>query len=214
MAWRGLRHTQQGEVQKQRLVDAAYDIIAERGFEGLRTRNVAMRAGLNISTLHYYFESKEDLVRSVAQRLLSEFKTMREPQGAPVSAVERLHKSLADQDELIKAHPATYVVVNELFTRSLRDAKLRPVVQELLGQWEMHFRSFITDGIQSGQFAPDSDPLVTTRTLQALMLGRSLLLLLKGEDLPRDAMFSQVSRWLASQRDWNEATGHAVQSIT
>ncbi len=194
-------HTQQGEVQKQRLVDAAYDIIAEQGFEGLRTRDVANRAGLNISTLHYYFESKENLVRSVAQRLLSEFKSMQEPEADAMGAVEQLHKTLSDQDALMSMHPSTYVVVNELFTRSLRDAKLRPVVQELLGQWENHFRSFITQGTLSGQIAADSDALVTARTLQCLMLGRSLLTLLRGEDLPPDAMFRQLLRWLSPGRD-------------
>ncbi|HVP19147.1 MAG TPA: TetR/AcrR family transcriptional regulator [Spirochaetia bacterium] len=194
---RRLHHTRQGEAQKQRLVDAAYDIIAHEGFEGLRTREVALRANLNISTLHYYFASKEDLVRSVAERLLSEFKAAPEPRGTSPGAMEKLHTSLADQDELIRRHPATYVVVNELFTRSLRDAKLRPVVQELLGQWERHFHSFISEGMRSGEIDPRSDALVTTRTLQCLMLGRTLLLLVKGEDLPRDAMFRQVSRWLS-----------------
>jgi AcrR family transcriptional regulator len=194
-------HTQQGEAQKQRLVDAAYDIIAEQGFEGLRTRDVANRAGLNISTLHYYFESKENLVRSVAQRLLSEFKSTQDPEAAAMGAVEQLHKTLSDQDALMSMHPSTYVVVNELFTRSLRDAKLRPVVRELLGQWEDHFRSFIAQGAESGQIAADSDALVTARTLQCLMLGRSLLTLLRGEDLPPDAMFQQLLRWLSPGRD-------------
>lgn len=199
MTRRRLRHTQQGEAQKQRLVDAAYDIIAREGFEGLRTRDVALRADLNISTLHYYFASKEDLVRSVAERLLSEFKAAPEPAGASPGALERLHRSFADQDELIRRHPATYVVVNELFTRSLRDPKLKPVVQELLGQWEKHFHAFVSEGMRSGQIDPQSDALVTTRTLQCLMLGRTLLLLMKGEDLPRHAMFAQVSRWLSPQ---------------
>jgi len=203
-ARRRSQHTQQGELQKQRLVDAAYDIIAARGFEGLRTRDVAMRADLNISTLHYYFASKEDLVRSVAQRLLLEFKSRaaaRESSSAPPPGpLERLHDAVADQDALIRSHPATYVVVNELFTRSLRDAKLRPVVQELLGQWEGHFRSLVEEGLRSGQVVAGSDALVTARTLQCLMLGRSLLLLLKGEDLPRDAIFSQLRRWLSPAR--------------
>lgn len=198
------QHTQQGEQQKQKLVDAAYDIIAERGFEGLRTRYVAMRAELNISTLHYYFESKEDLVRSVAQRLLSEFKTRRasreEDSDVPSGPLEKLHAAVADQDALIKVHPATYVVVNELFTRSLRDTKLRPVVQELLGQWEGHFKSLIEEGVRSGDIVPDSDALVAARTLQCLMLGRSLLLLLKGENLPRDAMYGQLLRWLSPKK--------------
>jgi len=200
VGWRRSRHTQAGQAQKEKLVDAAYDIIAEHGFEGLRTRDVALRANLNISTLHYYFASKEDLVRSVAERLLSEFKAAPSAQGTALDALGKLHKALTDQDNLLRTHPATYVVVNELFTRSLRDAGLRPVARELLGRWENHFRAFVTEGIQGGQMSGDSDPKVTTRTLQCIMLGRTLLHLIRGEDLPRDAMFRQISRWLSPTR--------------
>src|ERR1700737_998675 len=47
------------------LVQAAFNQIAERGFEGLRTREVAAGVGLNIATLHYYFPTKESLIRGV-----------------------------------------------------------------------------------------------------------------------------------------------------
>jgi len=201
MQSRRQHHTQRGEAQKQKLVDAAYDIIARQGFEGLRTRDVALHAGLNISTLHYYFESKEDLIRGVAQRLLSEFKSNADHQGLKKNPVERLHRAFADQVHLIRTRPATYVVVMELFTKSLHDPKLGPVVKELLDTWEKHFRSFITDGLHSGQMAADSDPLVTTRMLQCLMLGRALTFLIRGEDLSRDPMYHQVSRWLSAERD-------------
>ena len=201
MQSRRQHHTQRGETQKQKLVDAAYDIIAEQGFEGLRTREVALRAHLNISTLHYYFESKEDLVRSVAQRLLSEFKSTADQQGLKRNAVEKLHKAFSDQVQLIRTRPATYIVVMELFTKSLHDPKLGPVAKELLDTWEKHFRSFITEGLESGLMASDSEPLVTTRMLQCLMLGRALTFLIRGEDLSRDPMFHQVSRWLSPDRN-------------
>src|SRR6266480_4421461 len=47
------------EGREQALVQAAFNQIAERGFEGLRTREVAAGVGLNIATLHYYFPTKE-----------------------------------------------------------------------------------------------------------------------------------------------------------
>ena len=58
-------HTAHGEAQRRALVRAAYDLIAEDGLEGLRTRKVADRAKVNVATLHYYFKSKEDLIRGV-----------------------------------------------------------------------------------------------------------------------------------------------------
>ena len=53
---------------------AARALIAERGFEGLRTRDIAERVGINIATLHYHVPSKEALVELVAQSLRDEFK--------------------------------------------------------------------------------------------------------------------------------------------
>ena len=53
------------EDRQKALVQAAFNQIAERGFEGLRTREVAAGVGLNIATLHYYFPTKESLIRGV-----------------------------------------------------------------------------------------------------------------------------------------------------
>src|SRR5256886_6429950 len=65
--------TTHGDERRRSLVLAAYDLIAEKGFEELRTRDVAMRAGVNIATLHYYFASKEDLIEGVVDYLLDLF---------------------------------------------------------------------------------------------------------------------------------------------
>src|SRR2546423_6517886 len=60
-----------GDERRRSLVLAAYELIADKGFEELRTRDVAARAGVNIATLHYYFGSKEDLIEGVVDYLLS-----------------------------------------------------------------------------------------------------------------------------------------------
>src|SRR6266480_2488830 len=65
--------TTHGHERHHSLVLAAYDLIAEKGFEELRTRDVAMRAGVNIATLHYYFARKEDLIDGVVDYLLDLF---------------------------------------------------------------------------------------------------------------------------------------------
>ena len=48
------------------LLQAAYDVVATVGFEGLRTRGVAERVGVNIATLHYYFPSKQQLIEGLS----------------------------------------------------------------------------------------------------------------------------------------------------
>src|SRR5262245_1919844 len=50
---------------KARILGAAEDIFAERGFDGAGTREIAARAGVNISSLHYHWASKEALYVAV-----------------------------------------------------------------------------------------------------------------------------------------------------
>ena len=60
--------------RRQALVAAAYRQIADVGFEGLRTREVAAAVGINVATLHYYFPSKEILIRDVLKHAMERFR--------------------------------------------------------------------------------------------------------------------------------------------
>ncbi|MBI4046729.1 MAG: TetR family transcriptional regulator, partial [Devosia nanyangense] len=41
------------EERRRAIAMAARQLIIEKGFEGLRTRDIADRVGINIATLHY-----------------------------------------------------------------------------------------------------------------------------------------------------------------
>ncbi len=69
--------------RRSELVLAAYRQIGQRGFEGLRTREVAAEVGVNIATLHYYFPTKEKLIEGVVQHAMQLFRSTLEPHGSP-----------------------------------------------------------------------------------------------------------------------------------
>ncbi|GBD26948.1 HTH-type transcriptional regulator MtrR [bacterium HR30] len=52
---------------KARILAAAEEIFAAKGFAGASTREIADKAGVNISSLHYHWESKETLYFAVFQ---------------------------------------------------------------------------------------------------------------------------------------------------
>jgi AcrR family transcriptional regulator len=54
---------------KARILEAAEEVFAVRGFEGASTREIAAKAGVNISSLHYHWESKETLYFAVFQNI-------------------------------------------------------------------------------------------------------------------------------------------------
>src|SRR5438093_979968 len=68
--------------RQEELVAAAYGLVATRGFEGLRTRDVAGAVGLNVATLHYYYPTKEALIRGVVGHAMGRFRSTWSPAGS------------------------------------------------------------------------------------------------------------------------------------
>ena len=83
-----------GSDRRERLVAAAFERVAEIGFEGLRLRQVAEQAGIDHSTLHHYFATKQDLVAAVAEFTTRQFwstaPTATEPTAALVEHLQAL----------------------------------------------------------------------------------------------------------------------------
>ena len=46
---------------RQRLLETAGQIFAEKGFDGATVREICRRAGVNIAAVNYYFRDKERL---------------------------------------------------------------------------------------------------------------------------------------------------------
>jgi AcrR family transcriptional regulator len=127
-------------------VRAAFDLIAERGFEGLRTRDIAARAGVNIATLHYYFATKEDLIRGVVDALVKRFRTQQAPALAeqPRSPLIELRQELQDAQYQIRESPEMFSVLFELVLRSLRDPALRAILRDMEVAWREHIETFLS----------------------------------------------------------------------
>ncbi|MCS3456970.1 TetR/AcrR family transcriptional regulator [Aeromonas rivuli] len=51
--------------KKERIFDAAHDILAEQGFHGLSIAMVAKQAKVATGTIYRYFSDKEDLIRQL-----------------------------------------------------------------------------------------------------------------------------------------------------
>src|SRR5258708_28717209 len=103
--------------RQEQLVEAAYRLLAERGFEGLRTRDIAAKVGVNIATLHYHFPTKEKLIRGVVGYAMGRFRTTLLPTASPG---EQLRAHFAGIRRLAKEEPELFAVMGELAVRGRR----------------------------------------------------------------------------------------------
>ena len=62
------RRGDKGRRTAERILDAAEEAFAEKGFEGTTLRDVAGRVGIRIPSLYNHFESKEALYAAVLER--------------------------------------------------------------------------------------------------------------------------------------------------
>jgi DNA-binding transcriptional regulator YbjK len=61
--------TPKGERRRYALVSAASELLAEGGFEAVRHRAVAQRAGLPLASTTYYFSSLDDLIARAVEHI-------------------------------------------------------------------------------------------------------------------------------------------------
>lgn len=64
------------EATYEALIDAAGELAAEKGFANVSTRDIAQRAGTNVSSIHYHFGGKDQLFEAVLTRLMDHMKTI------------------------------------------------------------------------------------------------------------------------------------------
>ena len=184
-----------GDERRDSLVRAAFACLAADGFEGLRTRSVADRAGVNIATLHYYFPTKEALIGGVADYLASQFITLHAPPVASTgkAALDRLHQEFADSHFYSAERPELGAVLFELQLRGRRDPAIRKIIEPLFGHWQYGIERFLAAGIEDGVFRSDLDPAAAAALFVATMTGANCLRLPRAQ---LDAIFAAIEAWL------------------
>jgi AcrR family transcriptional regulator len=179
------------EKRRQELVLAAYREIAERGFEGLRTREVAASVGVNIATLHYYFPTKESLIRAVLNHAMERFRTTLTVQASPT---DQMRTYLRAVRKLLLDEPELGAVMAELALRSVRDEAIGSIMDEMYDVWHATMRGLLRRAVREGKVRRELD----TDGVAALIIATLTAMTLPVMSDPRrgDLALRQLERWL------------------
>lgn len=149
------------QARRADLIDAAFQLFSEKGVAETTVSDIVGAAGVAQGTFYLYFQSKNDVVNAVVERITDgAVESMRQAlcdEGLPV--VERLlatSSALAEmmdephEIELMRLyHRPENVAVHDRATRSI-NTRVAPLISDVLAQ-----------GIAAGTFRSDLDPVAT-----------------------------------------------------
>jgi TetR/AcrR family fatty acid metabolism transcriptional regulator len=149
------------EQKRQRILRAAIDVFASKGYFAARMTDVAEAAQVADGTLYLYFEGKEHLLMSIfdsvlgrfIERLDEEIAKIDDP-GKKLSIMVRLHLETLGRDHAL-AH------VLQIETRHSRRF-MSLFTRGKLGEYLNRVRDIIMEGQESGVFRGDISPGLAT----------------------------------------------------
>jgi AcrR family transcriptional regulator len=172
-------------VRRPAILNAAAEVISERGVQNTRISDVAERAGTSAPGVLYWFPTKDELL---AQALL--FADERFYEGL-TEELETLGSATARLARLIELWPAEgdgeTVLWMELWVRALRDPELAKTRERLDRRWRAAIADIVREGQASGEFGPaDADDVALL--LGALMDGFAIQLALDDPAVTADTV--------------------------
>jgi AcrR family transcriptional regulator len=189
-----------GKVEHSRrseLLDAAIAVIADRGIEGLRTREIASRAGVNISTLHYYFATKEILLLAVLRRTIERVAPSSPESSVQGHAQDELHAQLIGTLRGFHENPHLAAVLQELRLRSRRDAHTRKAFRTLHAEWNHVVAGTLRRAIAKRRVRRDVDATSGALIITAFIMGIVLQLWVDPKACDFLVVSAELERWLA-----------------
>jgi AcrR family transcriptional regulator len=154
------------------IAKAARELIVEKGVEGLRTRDIADRVGINVATLHYHVPTKEALIELVAESLQLFFRSQSVARPrAHLSAREKMDLEFVDFREVALERPEIMLVFSELMERARRDERIADAILPLKKKWRQMLVDLLSEGVSEGAYRRDLDPDAFATVLMSSMIG-------------------------------------------
>lgn len=170
------------ERRRRLIVDAALDVLRERGFAGARMADIASRAGTSPALVAYHFGTLSAVLSEALTVAEDKFYADFDHMLASTSgALEKLWTCI---DLAASGGPAIgdWVLWMEVWVQALRDDQVRATREQLDRRWRRTLLEVIRQGHAEGVFSCP-DPAAASFRLASLMDGLALQLALRDPDL-------------------------------
>lgn len=169
--------TARGQATRDKLVAAARDVFAERGFAGTRMGDLADAAGVSHGTVYTYFDTKEDVLLAVLAAVRSDLHESMTPPRLrdPIARVDAANRAYLDG---YRTHAQLLQVAQ---AASASDSRFADVLLDLRRTHVARVAGAIRKLQDEGLAAPDLDPHTAAAALCGMVEGFAAHWLGRGE---------------------------------
>ncbi len=188
---------------RERILQAACDLIAERGIHGARVAQVARAAGVSTALVHYHFRTREALLAETLDHAFDLASAVRlrpvEENGDGAGSAARRLADVVEQS-LPTTDPGRreWQLWAELWLGAARDPGMRPIAARMYARYRTWIAAAVAEGIATGEFAP-VDPGTTADLAMALIDGLGLRVLLGDPAMPIEEARDRIGSVLARE---------------
>ncbi|MFG3254862.1 TetR/AcrR family transcriptional regulator [Streptomyces sp. NPDC048172] len=167
--------------RRDRIIDAALDLIAEEGLARVSHRRIAARAGVPLGSMTYHFGGIDELVREAFRRFTDHMVAVFDAHLAAPADRDEAREAVADLVHLMsEGSQRDLVLTQELYTLAARQPSYRELTQEWMRRSRVHLGK---------HFDPH-----TARQLDALIEGLTLHRALAREPHDRALTVEAIAR--------------------
>jgi AcrR family transcriptional regulator len=191
---------------RERILDAACDVIAEQGIEDVRIARIATVAGVSPALVHYHFATREALLGEALEhsfQLLGDIRTTAaEAEGW--TCAQRLGWMIDQSLPFPGMGEREWRLWLELWGRAARQPALQPVAARLYARYDEWIADVVSEGVAAGEFRTAEVTAVVQRLIAAID-GHGLRVLVHDPALPAERARRLIVRGLAAELGLDEA---------
>jgi AcrR family transcriptional regulator len=202
---RGLTQPQRLEISGRRLLEAAVELIAEKGWEATTAAEIGRRAGYSRAMVHARYGSKDAILDTL---FATEYVDKLSPALDPESS--GLQQALAHVDRITQLHAEDPELLRAIFVLTFEAAKAtsqaRPRIRMWLERAAHMVEAGLRSGIADGSVQPDIDIDRAVDDFGAAVLGTAYQWIMQAYPIDMAEEMAYVRARLI--RDYGVASAH------
>lgn len=197
--------------RREQMLQAALEVISERGYADTRIADVAERAGISPALVIYYFKTKDQLLTEAIRHYEDAWYTVGQNRMAGLTtAAARLAEFIA-MSTLSDADPvptSSWQLWLDFWAQAARNAEVAGVRQKADERWREVIAALVRDGQEAGEFR-DIDADRFALYLSALLDGMTIQIALADPVLDSPLAYELGMRFAAEQLgfEWTPGRG-------